>query len=206
MANYQRRFVVLGLGTFGSSLARRLSDNGCRVTGVDSSEKAVVELQDKLYEAVVADVTDRDALERLLLNNAESVFISLGENIERSIMAALHVKELGARQIFAKGVTEVHARILRRLGVERVIFPEAEIAVQVADGVTWPNVLDKLKIDPNYSVVEIATPTCLSGKSLQEADLRRVYGVLVVAIKDALRNTVELAPTGDFVLSDDHEL
>lgn len=201
-----KRFVVLGLGSFGASLALRLSDNGCRVTGVDRSERNVQAVQDRLYEAIVADVTDRTAMEQLLLQNADAVFISLGENIERSILAALHVKELGARQIFAKATTDEHGRILEKLGVERVIFPEAEIAVQLADKVTWPNVLDLLKIDPDYSIIEIAVPNSLVGVTLQAADLRRRFNIFVLGVKDALLGKLVVIPQADFVLNDDQVL
>lgn len=202
----QRRFVVLGLGSFGTALARRLSENGCRVTGVDNSEERVRALQDQLYEAVVGDVTDRQTLEELLISNASAVFISLGENIERSILAALHAKELGAAQIYAKAVSEDHGRILRKLGVDRAIFPEAEIAVQLADSVTWPNILETIKIDPEYGIIEIAVPGSLVGQTLQQADLRRRHGVTVLCIKDALRGTLEVSPNGEFQLSDDQML
>jgi trk system potassium uptake protein TrkA len=202
----QRRFVVLGLGSFGTALARRLSENGCRVTGVDHSEERVRAIQEQLYEAVVGDVTDRQTLEELLVSNASAVFISLGENIERSILAALHAKELGAVQIYAKAVSEDHGRILRKLGVDRAVFPEAEIAVQLADSVTWPNILETIKIDPEYGIIEIAVPPSLVGQTLQRADLRRRHGVTVLCIKDALRGTLEVSPNGEFQLSDDQML
>jgi trk system potassium uptake protein TrkA len=196
----------LGLGSFGSTLARRLSENGCRVTGVDYSEKLVAEAQQHLYEAIVGNVTDRETLEQLNVHNAIAVFISLGEDIEQSILAALHAKELGARQVYVKGVTRDHAKILEKLGVDRVIFPEAEIAVQVADKATWPNVLDFLQIDPEYRIVEIAAPNALLGQTLGQADLRRRFGVYIVGIKDALTGRLAVMPHADMTLTDDQIL
>lgn len=198
-----KRFIVLGLGSFGSALATRLTANGCRITGVDASETRVDELKDKLYEAVVADVTDRDTLEHLLLQNADGVFISLGENIELSLLAALHAKELGSRRVVVKGVTPEHGKILKRLGVDRVIFPEVEMAHDLADRETWPNVLDFLPVDSDYSVIEIAVPTSISGETLAEADLRKRYDILVLGVKDALTSKLEIMPTGDLRLNDD---
>lgn len=206
MAKSIKRFVVLGLGSFGTALAMRLAKNGCRVTGVDASGDHVEDLKDALYEAIVGDVTDRETLQQLLVNQADAVFISLGEKIELSLMAALHCKELGARRIFVKGVTLEHGRILEHLGVERVIFPEAEMAVQLADSMTWPNVLDALTIDTEYSLAEIAVPSSLSGKTLRDADLRRHYGLSVLGIKDHLMGKLTLNPDGDFVLTDDQLL
>lgn len=201
-----KRFVVLGLGTFGTALAVRLAKNGCRVTGVDSSERHVEAVSSLLYESVVGDVTDRHVLEQLSLPDAEAVIISLGEQIERSILAALHARECGARHIFVKGVSDEHGKILKALGVERVIFPEAEIAVQLADNFTWPNVLNFLQVDPEYSIIEIAVPPSFLGKTLQEADLRRRFNVYVLAIKDALQGKLQGIPHGDFRLNDDQLL
>lgn len=198
-----KRFVVLGLGSFGTALALRLAQNGCRVTGVDSVEDHVEAVKDKLYEAVVADVTDNSTLKQLLVNNADAVFISLGENIERSLLAALHARELGAKRVFVKGVTPEHGKILEHLGVERVIFPEAEMAVQLADSMTWPNVIDALTIDTEFSLAEIAVPMSLSGSTLKDAELRRRYGLSVLGIKDHLNGKLTLNPSGDFLLTDD---
>lgn len=202
----QGRFIVLGLGTFGRALAVRLAENGRRVTGVDQSEKLVEQLRDKLYEAIVGDVTDRLVLKELVPSNSEAVIISLGEQIELSILTALHAKELGARHVYCKGVTDDHGKILKQLGVERVIFPEREMAVQLADSFAWPNVINSLQVDNEYSILELAVPNSLVGKTLQSADLRRRFGVSVVAVKDALRGSLVGIPAGDFVLSDDQLL
>lgn len=198
-----KRFVVLGLGSFGTALALKLAKNGCRVTGVDGAEDRVEELKDRLYEAVVADVTDRDTLKELNLAAADAVFISLGENIEPSLLSALHARELGARRILVKGVTQEHGKILKHIGVERVIFPEAEMAVQLADSMTWPNVLDALTIDTEYSLAEMAVPTSLAGKTLKDAELRKRFGLNVMGIKDHLTGKLTLNPAGDYLLTDD---
>jgi trk system potassium uptake protein TrkA len=192
----KKHFVVLGLGSFGAALAKRLCQNGCRVTGVDADEGRVESLKDSLYEAVIADVTDRKALQELSLADADAVFISLGENqnMTPSILAALHARELGARRVIVKGLSQEHGRILKLLGVERVVFPEMEIATELADRITWPNVIDYMPIDPDYSFVEIAVPDSLVGRTLREADLRRLYNVWVMGIKDALSGQLELFP------------
>lgn len=201
-----KRFVVLGLGSFGSALAKRLSENGCRVTGVDASEDRVEALQDVLYEAVVGDVTDRQTLEELLVAQATAVFISLGEKIEMSMLAALHAREVGAKRVLVKGVTSEHGRILKHLGVERVVFPEAEMAVQLADSMTWPNVLDALAIDTDHQLIEMAVPDSLSGQTLRQADLRRKYGCMVLGVKDHLTGNLTINPDGEFRLTDDQLL
>ena len=201
-----RRFVVLGLGSFGSALAVTLSEHECRVTGVDVSAKAVEAVQNDIYEAVVADATDRSALEQLLVNEAETVFVALGEKIERSILAALHLRDLQAREVYAKGVNEEHARILKALGVGRVVFPEVEFAQDLAIRIAFPNILERMHIDPQYSIIEIGVPPSFAGKTLQEADIGRRYGVHVIGIRDVLHQTVRVVPPGEVRLGDDQIL
>ncbi len=196
-----KRFVVVGLGSFGTALATRLHKNDCRVTGLDQRKERVEALKNELYEAVIGDATEREVLEHLNLRDAHAVFISLGENIARSLLATLHCKELGARRIIVKGVTKEHGKLLKHLGVERVVFPEIEVATELADRMTWPNILDFLPIDPDYSIVEIAVPESWNGQTLAEVNLRRRYGVWVVGLKDVLTGKLEIFPDADFRLN-----
>ena len=206
MANGKKHFVVFGLGTFGGALALRLSENGCRVTGVDANRTVVERLKNELYEAVIGDATQRATIEQLSVADVTAVFISLGEDLTPSLLAALHAKDCGAKRIVVKGLTEEHRRILTALGVERVVFPEIEIARSLADRMTWPNVLDYVPIDPDYSVVEITVPASLSGKTLIEADLRRRYMIWVIGIKDALTSKFQMFPDPEFRFTEDQLL
>ncbi len=201
-----KRFVVIGLGTFGSALARKLKSNGIRVTGIDGDAEAVEDVQDHLFEAVIGDATDRGALATLGLETADSVIVSLGEDITRSLLATLHAKELGARHIVVKGVTPEHGKLLKSLGVERVVFPEIEIAQQLADRLTWPSVIDFLPIDSDYSFVEVAMPDILLGKKLMDTDLKKKFGLWVIGIKDVLTGKLTMFPDGDFKFSEDQML
>lgn len=198
-----KHFIVIGLGSFGSALARKLVANGCRVSAVDANAERVEELKDELYEALIGNATERETLQHLPIESADGVCVGLGEDITQSLLATLHAKELGATSIIAKGVTEEHGRILKRLGVTQVVFPETEMAEQLADRITWPNVLDLMSIDPEYSFCEIAVPAELVGKSLIEADIRRRYGVWIVGVKDVLKNKLQMFPPGEFTLIDD---
>ena len=206
MAKPRRHFVVLGLGTFGGALAQRLSQNDCRVTGVDRDENLVESLKDSLYEAVIADATDRTAVAQLGLAEADAVFISLGEDLAPSLLTTLHAREAGAKRIIVKGLTEEHGKILKSLGVERVVFPEIEIARTLGDQMTWPNVLDYVPIDPEHSVVEITVPNSIVSMTLLEADLRRRYGIWVIGIKDVLTGKFQMFPEPEFRFNDDQLL
>ncbi len=201
-----RRFVVIGLGTFGSAVAQKLHKNNIRVTGIDASTSRVEECQQYLFEAIIGDATDRETLSSMYLDRAESVIISMGEDITRSLLATLHAKELGAKRIIVKGVTHEHGKLLKSLGVERVIFPEIEIAQQLADRLTWPSIIDFLPIDSDYSFVEAAMPESLVGKLLMESDLRRRFGLWVVGVKDIMTGKLHMFPDGEFRFGEDQML
>jgi trk system potassium uptake protein TrkA len=206
MMKSAKRFVMLGMGSFGTALARRLATNGCQVTGVDARRDRLEAVKHEIHECVIGDATEREVLESLPLKDVSAVFISLGETIANSLLATLHVKELGARQVIVKGVTKEHGKILEHLGVDRVVFPEEEVARQLADKMTWPNVLDFLPIDPEYSVAEVAMPGSLSGKTLAEANLRSSIGVHVMGIKDVLTGKLDMFPDGKRKLLEDQVL
>lgn len=133
MAEKHSRFVVIGLGRFGSALARRLAQHGHRVTGIDLDEDTVQRVQDCLASALVADGSDEEVLKAIDLPGATAIFISLGDHANRSIVATMYVLELGARRVIVKGIDALHARILRKLGKVEVIFPEEAMARYVAD-------------------------------------------------------------------------
>lgn len=133
MAEKRSRFIVIGLGRFGSALARRLATHGHRVTGVDIDEDAVQRVEASLASALVADGADEEVLKALDIPGAEAVFISLGDHANRSIVATMYVLELGARRLIVKGIDSLHAKILRKLGKVEVIFPEEAMAIYLAD-------------------------------------------------------------------------
>lgn len=204
--NPTHHFIVIGLGTFGSALASRLTTNGCRVSGVDNDRARVEALKDVLFEAIIGDGTKYETISQLPIEQADAVFIGMGEDISVSLLATLHVKQEGAKRIIVKGVTAEHGAILKSLGAERVVFPEIEIAESLADRVTWPNIVDFLPIGSQYAFAEIAVPDSLAGKSLMELRLRQRYDVWVVGVKKALEEEIEMFPAGDYVLGPDQIL
>ena len=201
-----KHFIVIGLGTFGAALATRLAKNGCRVTGVDTKREPVERLKDVLYEAIIGDATSRETIAQLPIKQANTVFIGMGEDISLSLLATLHVKQEGGRHVVVKGVTSEHGTILRSLGVDRVVFPEIEIAETIADRATWPNVVDFLPIGADYAFIEVAVPDSLTGKSLMDLRLRQKYDVWVVGVKGALDGVLTMFPDGQFVVGPDQIL
>lgn len=201
-----KRIIVIGLGSFGAALARRLVKNGCRVTGVDRDKERVEALTDVLYEAIIGDATERETIAHLSIEQANAVYIGLGEDISLSLLATLHVKNEHARRVIVKGVTREHGAILKALDVDRVVFPETEIAQSLADREAYPNVIDFLPIGAEYAFIEVAVPDSMAGKSLLDVRLRQRYDVWVVGVKNALSGELAIFPDGTYVLGPDELL
>jgi trk system potassium uptake protein TrkA len=178
-----KQFVVIGLGHFGSSIARTLYALGNDVLAIDKSEDRVQSISDSVTHAVQADATDENSLKSLGIRNFEVAVISIGSDIQSSIMATLLVKEKGVRHIIAKAQSELHAKVLYKIGADRVILPERDMGVRVAHNLVSSNILDYIELSPDYSIVEISANEEWEGKSLRELNMRSRYGINVMAIK-----------------------
>lgn len=194
--------AVIGLGQFGSSLARELKKLKHHVTAIDSDPKAVARVQDVVDQAVVADSTDRSLLEELGLNLVDGAVISLGGNLGASILTTLHLKEMGVGRIVAKATSPEHEKILKRVGAGEVVFPERDAAERLARSLADPNLLDYLPIGDEFSVAEVAPPDALLGKSLAELELRQKYGVNVIAVRELVPERTHLVPSPNYVVKD----
>lgn len=201
------RFVVIGLGNFGGSLAVQLHELGLEVLGIDVDPDAGQLLRDEIPNVVIADATDRDTLVAVGADEVECAVISLGDALEASVLATLHCAELGIEHIYAKVVSETHGRILTRVGATEVVFPEREAARRLAHKLAAPNLVDFLPISPGYSVEQVRTPENFVGKTLVELDLRQRFGIQVIAIRDtaALDSPLRI-PTGETVLAAEDQL
>jgi trk system potassium uptake protein TrkA len=178
-----RSFAVIGLGRFGSAMAHTLIELGQDVIGVDSDEDRVRKLAEVLSQAAQIDATDLRALKEVGVQDVDVAVVSIGENIEASLLVVMQVMELGVKQVIAKAVTPLHGKILQKLGVSRVIYPEREMAIRVAHSLCVPNVLDYIELSRDFSIVELPAPAEWVGKSLRDVALRPRFGLTLVAIK-----------------------
>ena len=194
--------AVIGLGQFGSSLARELKGLKHHVTAMDTDPKAVSRVQDVVDQAVVADATDRNLLEELGLNLVDAAVISLGDALGASILITLHLKEMGVSRIVAKAISPEHEKILKRIGAGEVVFPERDAAQRLSRSLTDPNLLDYLPIGDEFSVAEVAPPDPLVGKSLAELDLRKHYGVNVIAVRELVPERIHLVVEPGYIVKD----
>ncbi|MEO5656443.1 MAG: TrkA family potassium uptake protein [Nitrospiria bacterium] len=178
-----RQFAVIGLGRFGYSVAETLIKKGYEVLAIDSDENKIEAVSDFATYAVQCDATDERALKAVSVQNVDVAVVSIGENIEASILIVMTLKELGVKEIIAKAVTRLHGKILSNMGVTEVIYPERDAAVRLAHRLITPNVLEYLELAQGYSIEEIEVPGPFVGKPLKEASIRTSYGINVIAIK-----------------------
>ncbi|MGW8320614.1 MAG: potassium channel family protein [Thermodesulfobacteriota bacterium] len=196
-----RKIAVLGISNYGFYLSQRLAEMGCEVLVVDKDPQRVRQLQENVEKAVIADVTDLQTLESLQLKEYDVVVLSIGDEMSASLLALLHLVDLGVKQIIAKAVSPEHARILIRIGATEVIFPEKDMAMRTANVLSGSNVLDYLPLGEEYGIVELAPDKSFIGKSLRQLDLRSRHHVEVIAVKQILEGKA-LVPEPDFVIRD----
>jgi trk system potassium uptake protein TrkA len=194
------QFVIVGLGRFGSSIGRELVQLGNEVLGVDRDEEKVQEFSSVLTHTVVADATEEEVLRSVGARNFDCGVVAIGDDIQASILAAILLKELGVKKVVAKAVSELHGRVLERLGVDRIIYPERDMGVRLAHQLVSPNLLDYIEISKKYTIAEMEVPSCLTGKSLSNVNPRGRYGCSVVAINKP--KGMIIAPTADDVLTE----
>ena len=191
----KKQYVVIGLGRFGSSIATTLYSLGNDVLVIDKNEDLVEDIAGKVTHAVQADATDENTLKSLGIRNFDVAIISIGGDIQSSVMATLIVKELGVKYIIAKGNGELHAKVLYKIGADRVVLPEKDMGVRVAHNMVSSNILDYIELSSDYSIIEIKALKEWEGKNLKDLNLRKKYGINVIAIKN--KGKVNLNPAAD---------
>lgn len=197
-----KQFIVIGLGRFGTSVARTLSDNGHDVLAIDKCEECVDELVEYVTHAVEADATDETALSALGVNNFDTAVVSIGDNVHANILATLILKEMGVPEVVAKAQDKMHGKILSRVGADKVVFPERDMGERVARQLISTNMLDYIDFAPDYSIIEIIAPSHMVGKTLQDLNFRKEYNANVMAIRRG--KNLNLAPGGqDKILEGD---
>ncbi|MDD3580218.1 MAG: TrkA family potassium uptake protein [Desulfobacca sp.] len=196
---YKKHICVVGLGQFGTELAKKLALS-CEVLALDWNEDRVNALVDQVQRAVMLDARNFAALNSVVTANFDEAIVSLGESVEASILCTLHLKKIGLRMIRAKAISEDHAAILNAVGAQEVIFPERETARRLALQIINPNLLDFIGLAEGYQVMEVAPPNAFYGHSIVELELRKRFGVFVIAIKELVPERFVFLPDPSFVI------
>ena len=201
-----KRFVVIGLGNFGSSVAESLHAKGHDVIAVDPNEDAVDRISAHVSRAAVGDGRSLQVLERIGAKGADAGVVSTGDDITASILATLALHDLGVRDVYVKVISRDHARVMERLGVTESIFPERESALSLGARMSGTALLNYVQLGTGYSLQEMAVPEDWNGKTLRDLELRQRFGIMVVALHDVLTDQMNVAPDPDAVLKDSDTL
>ncbi|HEY9648595.1 MAG TPA: TrkA family potassium uptake protein [Chroococcidiopsis sp.] len=179
-----RQFAVIGLGRFGRAVSQTLHHLGYEVLGVDSDERRVTQvLSDEIAaHAIQLDSTEPSALKEAGIFEFDTVIVAIGNYIQESIITTLNLKEAGVAHVVAKASSEIHGKLLRRVGADHVVFPEHEMGCVLARTLTRPGLLDRFELDPDHSIVEIVVPAAFDNKTIMELELRKHYGLNMLAI------------------------
>ena len=198
-----KQFVVIGLGRFGSNLAKALFNLGNQVLALDKDKKVIEDIKDEVTDAIIADARDYKVLSEFIDKDVDSVIVASGAELEMSVLTVLYLKDLGVKHIIAKAKSEDHGKILAALGVNEIIYPEKDLAARLAERLNTASLISHIPLAPEYSMFEIATPDNFIGKTLAELQLRNKYGINVIGIKDVLFDKIDIVPDPNYKFGPD---
>jgi trk system potassium uptake protein len=196
----KNQYAVIGLGRFGASISKELIKLGHEVLGIDKDEEVVDELSSELTHTVVADATDEEVLKSLGVRNFDCAVVAIGDDIQSSILTAIVLKDLGVKKVVAKALSDLHGKVLTKIGVDRIIYPERDMGIRVAHQLVSPNLLDYIEISKDYTIVELSVPKQICGLTIKELDPRAKYGCSIVAINK--KTGVIIAPTATDIVNE----
>ena len=191
-----KSYIVVGLGRFGSSIARQLCQLGAEVLAVDTHEENVQQIANEVTHAVVADARDKDVLRALGVREMDCAVVAIGNNLASSVLSVMNLMELGVPYVVCKAYDESHRRVLEKLGVDRVVIPEQEHAQRLGRSLFSHNVLDYIELSQDYGILEVPAPQNWVGKSLKELNVRAKMGVNIIAVRS--ESKVNVSPSADY--------
>jgi trk system potassium uptake protein TrkA len=200
MKTMKKQYAVVGMGRFGSSIARSLHLSGFEVLAIDESEERVQEISAIVTHAVQADSTDEEALRALGIRNFDVVVVAIGQDIQASILTTLILKELGVQHLVVKAQNELHGKVLQRIGADKIVYPERDMGNRVAHQLISPTILDYIELSDEYSIIEMMAAPQMIGKNLQQLDIRAKHGCSVMAIKHGTK--VNIAPSAQDLIKE----
>lgn len=194
-----KTFVVIGMGRFGEAVARKLCELGHEVLAIDEDEAKIQNITENVTHAVIADAKEERVLRSLGVRNFDCAILAIGSDIADSVLITLALKELGLKEIICKAREPRHKKILLKIGADRVIIPEHEAGTKLAVQIADLNLIEYLELTEKYGLSEMNIPKKWASRSLVELDLRRKYGVTVVAVKKkAQDDDFNMLPTPDY--------
>jgi trk system potassium uptake protein TrkA len=196
-----KSFVVIGMGRFGSNLARTLSSLGYEVLAHDEDAERIQKISDHVTHAVVGNAGDDDVLRAIGVRNFDCTVVAVSDDLQASVLITLMLKEMGVKYVVAKAQSDQHAKLLSKIGADKIVFPEKDMGMKVAQSLAMNNILDYIELSDSYSIVEVMVPKKWAGKTLRELNVRSQYGINVMAVRHHTTNEIEVSPGPDDVLS-----
>jgi len=178
-----KQFLVIGAGRFGSTFASTLYERGNDVMVIDNDEALIQQISGSVTHAVQANAVNETALRALGVKDFDVAVVAIGHDMQASIMACILLIELGARYVVAKAQTELHGKVLKKIGVNRVVFPEMDMGQKLAHSLVAHNIIDLIELSDDYSVVEVSASSDMVGQTLKELNLRARFGVNIIALR-----------------------
>ena len=195
-----KSFVVIGIGRFGRALAMELFRLGHEVLAIDKNEERVSSVADYVTHAVRADACDEQVLRSVGVRNFDCAIVAFADETQDSILTTLLLKEAGVKYVVAKGHNELHTRVLQKIGADRVVFPESDMGVRLAQVVSSTNLVDYIDISDDYSIIEMNVPPRWDGHSIRELDVRARHGINILVVKSGDGRTLSVVPSPDYVI------
>lgn len=178
-----KQYIVIGAGRFGTSLATSLVEAGQEVMVIDDDEKVIQQLSEVMDNVAIVNATDESALRNIGLRNFDVAIVCIGTDLRDSIMATLLAKDLGVPYVISKATDKLQADVLRKIGADRVVFPEHDMGVKLSKALTFDNLVDYMQLDDTHSIFELTVPSSWVGSNLKELSVRKKYAINVVGIK-----------------------
>ena len=195
-----KSYVVIGLGRFGQTLARQLCLLGAEVLAMDTNNDLVQQVADEVTHAVVGDAQDKDVLRALGVRDFDCAIVAIGTNLAASVLTVMNLQELEVPYIICKAHDETHSRVLKKLGVDKVVIPEQENAARLARSLNSHNVLDYIELSEDYGILELPAPKGWIGKTLKELNIRAKLGVNIIAVESGKKTNV--SPSADYQIQE----
>ena len=193
-----KQFIVVGGGRFGESAAKALTESGQEVMVVDIDEDVIQQISGEVESTAILDVTDEQAMNSIGLNNFDVAIIAIGGELRASIMATLIAKEAGIPLVISRAKDSLQANVLKKIGADRVVFPESDMGVKIAKALTFDNVVDFMQLDETHSVFEVTVPKPWVGSNLIDLMVRKKYNINVVGVKRGETFQVPPSPSQNF--------
>lgn len=178
-----KQYLVIGCGRFGSSVAKKMCQLGNEVMVIDKGEDSINNIAELVTHTAIVDVTEERDLKSIGLGNFDVVIVAISSDVRASIMATVMAKEMGVPKVVCKAKDELQAKVLYKIGADKVVFPERDMGIRLAYNLASENILDQINLDPEYSIMEIVTPQNWVGKTIIELNLRAKYDITVLAVK-----------------------